>query len=106
MGFLGRRRSVEQGRKVREKDDDSPLYRDRALIEKPAFQELWLRNVEESVRHGSIMPFVEEVVLQVSSQPECESTGFLGPLHLWQGMADEVVPPAVTDYVARVLPRA
>ncbi|KAI4378747.1 hypothetical protein MLD38_016184 [Melastoma candidum] len=108
--------------------------KDRALIEKPAFQLLWRRNVEESVRHGSTMPFVEEVVLQVSrwgfslknlhprlkcqsngilpwlksiySRPECESTGFLGPLHFWQGMDDEVVPPAVTDYVARVLPRA
>ncbi|KAI4364275.1 hypothetical protein MLD38_020389 [Melastoma candidum] len=108
--------------------------RDMALVEKPEFQELWRRNVEESVRQGSITPFVEEAVLQVSrwdfslknlhprlkcqskgilpwlksiySQPECESTGFLGPLHLWQGMDDEVVPPTVTDYVARVLPRA
>ncbi|KAK3021347.1 hypothetical protein RJ639_045980 [Escallonia herrerae] len=54
------------------------------------------------------------------SQAECEITGFVGPIHIWQlsgliifssitpkqGMDDQVVPPSMTDYVARVLPNA
>uniref|UniRef100_A0A5B7C9F6 AB hydrolase-1 domain-containing protein n=1 Tax=Davidia involucrata TaxID=16924 RepID=A0A5B7C9F6_DAVIN len=108
--------------------------RDRALIEEPRFEEFWHRDVEESVRQGNVKPFIEEAVLQVSnwgfsladlevqkkcpgkgilpwlkfmySQAECELTGFLGPVHIWQGMDDQVVPPSMTDYVARVLPRA
>lgn len=107
---------------------------DKALIQKPAFEELWQRNVEESIRQGSMRPFVEEAVLQVSNwgfslvdlqvqkkcsrkgilpwlksiygQAECELTGFLGPIHIWQGMDDLVVPPSMTDYVARTLPNA
>uniref|UniRef100_A0A2N9FG89 AB hydrolase-1 domain-containing protein n=1 Tax=Fagus sylvatica TaxID=28930 RepID=A0A2N9FG89_FAGSY len=35
-----------------------------------------------------------------------EYTGFLGPIHLWQGMDDSVVPPSMTDFVHRVLPGA
>lgn len=82
------------------------------MIETPAFEELWQRNVEESIRQGSTKPFLEEAVLQVSNwgfslgdlQPqkkcpgkgflpwlkflygeaECEMTGFLGPIHIWQ----------------------
>ncbi|XP_031400382.1 uncharacterized protein LOC116210602 isoform X1 [Punica granatum] len=33
-----------------------------------------------------------------------EFTGFLGPIHIWQGMDDRVVPPSMNDYVHRVLP--
>ncbi|KAM7502045.1 hypothetical protein LguiB_000949 [Lonicera macranthoides] len=106
--------------------------KDRALIEEPIFQEFWQRDVEESVRQGNAKPFVEEAILQVSSwgfsladlkvqkkrqgkgfifwlksmysQAEEELTGFLGPIHIWQGMDDWVVPPSITDYVQRVLP--
>ncbi|GFZ11120.1 alpha/beta-Hydrolases superfamily protein [Actinidia rufa] len=108
--------------------------RDKALTEGLRFKEFWHRDVEESIRQLNAKPFIEEAVLQVSdwgfkladlqvqkkcpgkgifpwfkfmySQAECELTGFLGPIHLWQGMEDEVVPPAMTDYVARVLPSA
>ncbi|CAK9154572.1 unnamed protein product [Ilex paraguariensis] len=108
--------------------------KDKALIEEPKFEEFWHRDVEESIRQGSTKPFIEEAVLQVSnwgfsladlqvqkkcprkgilpwlklvySQAECELTGFLGPIHIWQGMDDQVVPPSMTDYVARVLPNA
>lgn len=108
--------------------------KDKALIEKPAFEELWQRNLEESIRQGSAKPFLEEAVLQVShwgfsladlqvqkkcpgkglfpwlkffyTEAECETTGFLGPIHIWQGMDDLVVPPTLTDYVLRVLPSA
>lgn len=85
---------------------------DEILIEEPAFEEFWLRNVEESVRQGSAQPFIEEAVLQVTnwgfdlmelqvhkkcetgglllwlksmySQAECELAGFLGPINIWQ----------------------
>ena len=88
------------------------FIQDKALIQKPAFEQLWQRNIEESIRQGSTIPFVEEAVLQVSNwgfslvdiqvqkkcsrkgilpwlksiygQAECELTGFLGPIHIWQ----------------------
>uniref|UniRef100_A0A5B7C177 AB hydrolase-1 domain-containing protein n=1 Tax=Davidia involucrata TaxID=16924 RepID=A0A5B7C177_DAVIN len=105
---------------------------DRALVEKPMFEEFWQRDVEESVRQGNVKPFVEEAALQVSnwgfcladlkiqkkgqgkgiilwlksmfSQAEEELTGFLGPIYIWQGMDDMVVPPSMTNFVERVLP--
>lgn len=107
--------------------------KDEILIEEPIVEEFWHRDVEESIRQGNPKPFIEEAVLQVSdwgfslkdlqvhkkcqrgvlswlrslySQAECELKGFLGPIHIWQGMDDKVVPPSVTDYVARVLPGA
>ncbi|XP_058216183.1 uncharacterized protein LOC131327175 isoform X2 [Rhododendron vialii] len=108
--------------------------KDKALTEKTEFQEFWHRDVEESIRHLSTQPFIEEAVLLVSSwgfkladlqvqkkcpgkgifpwlkfmysQAECELTGFLGPVHIWQGMDDLVVPSSMIDYVARVLPSA
>lgn len=85
---------------------------DEILIEDPVFEEFWHRDVEESIRQGNPKPFKEEAVLQVSnwgfslsdlhaqkkcqgrgilpwlmsiySQAECELTGFLGPIHVWQ----------------------
>ncbi|XWS52711.1 hypothetical protein CRYUN_Cryun11dG0094300 [Craigia yunnanensis] len=108
--------------------------RDRALIEDPVYEEFWQRDVEESIRQGNAKPFVEEALLQVSnwgfsladlklqkkqrgkgilnlikfllSGSEEEYTGFLGPIHIWQGMDDKVVPPSMTDFVHRVLPGA
>lgn len=107
--------------------------KDKALISEPAFEEFWHRDVEESIRQGSTKPFIEEAVLQVSNwgfslldlqvqekcsgkgilswfkfgygQVKCELTGFLGPVHIWQGLDDHVVPHQMTDYVARILPR-
>ncbi|XVF04973.1 hypothetical protein REPUB_Repub05bG0129900 [Reevesia pubescens] len=108
--------------------------RDRALMEDPIYEEFWQRDVEESIRQGNAKPFVEEAVLQVSNwgfsladlklqkkqrgkgilnliksllrASEEEYTGFLGPIHIWQGMDDRVVPPSMTDFVHRVLPGA
>ncbi|KAK3011767.1 hypothetical protein RJ639_012433 [Escallonia herrerae] len=108
--------------------------RDSALIEERIFQEFWQRDVEESVRQGNVRPFVEEAVLQVSSwgfslgdlklqkkhqkkgiifwfkslyrRADEDLTGFLGPIHIWQGMKDRVAPPAMSDFVQRVLPAA
>lgn len=108
--------------------------RDKALIAEPIFVEFWQRDVEESIRQGDAKPFVEEAVMQVSdwgfslgelkmqkkhrgsgilhwlkskySQEEEELMGFLGPIHIWQGMDDRVVPPSMTDFVHRILPGA
>ncbi|KAL6199980.1 hypothetical protein ACLB2K_029762 [Fragaria x ananassa] len=108
--------------------------RDKALIEDPIYEEFWQRDVEESIRQGSANPFVEEAVLHVSnwgfsladlklqkkqqrkgmlnwlksvlSAAQEEYIGFLGPIHIWQGMDDKVAPPSMTDFVHRILPGA
>ncbi|KAH7553610.1 hypothetical protein JRO89_XS12G0033500 [Xanthoceras sorbifolium] len=108
--------------------------KDEILTEGPMFEEFWQRDVEESVRQGNTKPFIEEAVLQVSNwgfgladlqvrkeckrrgilpwlgfiynQAECELAGFLSPIHIWQGMDDQVVPPSMSDYISRVLPAA
>ncbi|XP_057956589.1 uncharacterized protein LOC131149842 isoform X1 [Malania oleifera] len=107
--------------------------RDRALVQKPMFEGFWQRDVEESIRQGIAKPFVEEAVLQVSNwgfsladlrmlkkrqgkdvlhwlkslyNQEEELTGFLGPIHVWQGMDDRVSPPSMADFVQRVVPGA
>lgn len=108
--------------------------RDKALIESPMFEEFWQRDVEESVRQRNVYPFVEEAVLQVSNwgfrladlkvrkkrkgkgllvwlksiygQAEESINGFLGPIQVWQGMDDQVVPPSTSDFLQRVLPDA
>ncbi|KAM1333597.1 hypothetical protein TB2_009336 [Malus domestica] len=58
--------------------------KDEILIEDPKVEEHLQRDIEESIRQGSIKPFMEEAVLQ--------------------GRDDMVVPPSVTDYIARILP--
>ncbi|KAM7280313.1 hypothetical protein ACFE04_007447 [Oxalis oulophora] len=107
--------------------------RDRTIVEHPFYDEYWQRDIEESTRQGNAKPFVEEAVLQVSNwgfslgdlklekkkrgkgilswlkylmSSKEEYTGFLGPIHVWQGMDDRVVPPSMTDFVHRVLPGA
>ncbi|KAK4801071.1 hypothetical protein SAY86_021558 [Trapa natans] len=108
--------------------------KDEALVRGISFQEFWYRNVEESIRQGNIAPFVEESVLLVSdwgfkladlqmqrkcqnkgffdwlksiyNQAECNLTGYLGPIHIWQGMDDQAVPHFMINFVARVLPQA
>ncbi|KAJ8751535.1 hypothetical protein K2173_016769 [Erythroxylum novogranatense] len=110
----------------------SLVNRDKALIEDPIYEEFWQRDVEESIRQGNTKPFTEESVLQVSkwgfsladiklqkkkpgksilnwlqfllNGAQEEYTGFLGPIHIWQGMDDRVVPPLMTDFVHRILP--
>ncbi|XP_066348434.1 uncharacterized protein [Miscanthus floridulus] len=107
--------------------------KDKTLLEGPVFNAFWERNVAESVRQGDARPFVEEAVLQVSdwgfslsdiqmqkkeargffelikslfNQAEREWVGFLGPIHIWQGMDDRVVSPSVAEFVRRVVPGA
>ncbi|KAI3716684.1 hypothetical protein L1987_67728 [Smallanthus sonchifolius] len=108
--------------------------RDKGIIEEMKYQEFWKRDLGEAVRQGNVKPFVEEAVLQVSNwgfsisdlnvqkkhqgkgiifwlksiykrRPQ-ELTGFLGPIHIWQGLEDKVVPPSMSEYVHRVLPGA
>ncbi|XP_057782703.1 uncharacterized protein LOC131000692 [Salvia miltiorrhiza] len=106
--------------------------KDRARVEDPVFEEFWERDVEESVRQGNAKPFVEEASLQVSdwgftisdlklhnkqrgkgiliwlksvyNLVEERANGFLGPIYIWQGGEDRVVPPAMSNFVRRVLP--
>ncbi|KAG8387724.1 hypothetical protein BUALT_Bualt02G0051200 [Buddleja alternifolia] len=106
--------------------------KDRALIKDRIFEEFWQRDVEESVRQGNVKPFVQEAGLLVSdwgfsiadlkvqnthkgkgilvwlkslfSSPEERMNGFLGPIHVWQGAEDKVVPPSMSDFVSRVIP--
>ncbi|XP_062215956.1 uncharacterized protein LOC133916341 [Phragmites australis] len=107
--------------------------KDKTLLEGPTFKAFWERNVAESVRQGDAQPFVDEAVLQVSdwgfslsdiqmqkkedwgffelikslfNQVEREWVGFLGPIHIWQGMDDRVVSPSVAEFVRRVVPGA
>lgn len=108
--------------------------RDKVFIEEVKYQEFWQKDLAESVRQLNVKPFVEEAVLQVSNwgfsisdlnvqkkhqgkgiilwlksiyrRPQEELTGFLGPIHIWQGLEDRVVPPSMSDYVHRVLPGA
>uniref|UniRef100_A0A7N0VDZ8 AB hydrolase-1 domain-containing protein n=1 Tax=Kalanchoe fedtschenkoi TaxID=63787 RepID=A0A7N0VDZ8_KALFE len=112
----------------------SPGSKDQELINKPMFEQFWCRDVEESIRQGKAKPFIEEAALQVSDwgfklsdlqlqrkcrgggflqwlksiyQPsECELTGFLGPIHIWQGTDDRMVPISTLSYLSRVLPGA
>ncbi|XP_076888913.1 uncharacterized protein LOC143539505 [Bidens hawaiensis] len=108
--------------------------RDKNVTEDPLFIKFWQRDVEESIRQGTVKPFIEETVLHVSNwpfsirdlhvqkkcpekglfhwfkfiseEPECELTGFQGLIHIWQGTEDLVVQAAMTDYVTRALPDA
>ncbi|GAB2272364.1 hypothetical protein Dimus_007189 [Dionaea muscipula] len=111
----------------------SLVEKDKAKIEGKNFQKYWHRDVEESVRQGSAKPFIEEAMLLVSdwgfsiadlqmknkcpgngilpwlksiySKAECRLTGFAGPIHIWQGLDDQVVPPSMAEYVSRILPQ-
>ncbi|CAA3004090.1 Alpha beta-Hydrolases superfamily isoform 2 [Olea europaea subsp. europaea] len=86
--------------------------KDTTLVKTSDFEEFWHRDVEESIRQGKTKPFIEEAVIQVSNwgfslvdlqvqrkcqrkgifpwlqfiygEAECELTGFLGPIHIWQ----------------------
>ncbi|KAG6497000.1 hypothetical protein ZIOFF_044884 [Zingiber officinale] len=108
--------------------------KDKSLLEEPKLSEFWVKNVAESVRQGESKPFVEEAVLQVSNwgftladlqvqkqperkcflpwlrslyqKPELKRTGFLGPIHIWQGMDDNVVPPSMIVFIKRMVPAA
>lgn len=106
--------------------------KDRILIAEPIFKEFWQRDVEESLRQGLVRPFVEEASLQVSqwgfsladirvqrkrqkngilpwlksmySRAELDWEGFLGPIHIWQGMEDEVTTPSSAEFIRRIIP--
>lgn len=107
------------------------LFQDKDLIEKPAFEEIWQRNMEESIRQGSTKPFIEEAVSQVSqwgfslgdlrvqkkcpgkglfpwlkffySEAECETTGFVGPIHIWQVYDNSICTLSFNLYNPNVL---
>ncbi|GAB2235736.1 hypothetical protein Drorol1_Dr00026176 [Drosera rotundifolia] len=132
--FYGRSSLSVSHSKIEELVSISLGEKDKAVIKEKSFQEHWRRNVEESVRQGSAEPFIEEARLLVShwgfsiadlmlrkqcqgkgilswlksiySKPECKLTGFGRPIHIWQGLDDQVVPPSMAEYVGRILPQA
>ncbi|CAN0926821.1 hypothetical protein LINGRAHAP2_LOCUS35543 [Linum grandiflorum] len=135
LSFFYRRSFLSGNHGQIDKWMSQPLGRkDELRVNEPTFEEFWHRDVEESVRQGSVKPFIEEAVLQVSnwgfnladlqvrrvcskkslllrlrsmfSEEECELAGFLRPVHIWQGTDDQVVPPSVADYISRILPEA
>ncbi|KAK6943753.1 Alpha/beta hydrolase fold-1 [Dillenia turbinata] len=105
-----------------------------SLGRRPVFEEFWHRDVEESIRQWNTKPFVEEAALQVNNwgfsladlqvqkkcngkgilpwlksiytRVDCELMGFSGPIHIWQGLDDQVNPPSLTEFVGRILPGA
>ncbi|KAK1602568.1 hypothetical protein QYE76_008335 [Lolium multiflorum] len=44
--------------------------------------------------------------MSLFSHTELEWVGFLGPIHIWQGMDDRLVPPSATEFVRRMVPGA
>ncbi|KAH9626848.1 hypothetical protein KSS87_020489 [Heliosperma pusillum] len=108
--------------------------KDQVVVETTNFEEFWQRDVEESVRQGHMKSVIKEAVLQVSewgfsladlqarrrcpgkgilswlksiySIAECKLTGFTGPIYIWQGLNDHVVPPSMAEYISRILPGA
>ncbi|QHO54982.1 uncharacterized protein DS421_3g61490 [Arachis hypogaea] len=60
--------------------------------------------LQKKKRSGSadLLIWLKSMFIEVQE----EYTGFLGPIHIWQGMDDKVVPPSMTDFVHRILPGA
>lgn len=90
-------------------------------------------DMNESMRQDTLTPFVEETILQVNkwgfsladlqvrkkqmkgfkswfhslfNEVHEEWEGFLGPIHIWQGMDDRIVPYPFNDYAKRMVPGA
>lgn len=107
--------------------------KDGALVEQDLFIDFLHKDMQESVRQGSPAPFVEETIMQVNkwgfsladlqvrkklmkgftswihslfNEVQEEWEGFLGPIHIWQGMDDRVVPYPFNDYAKRMVPGA
>ncbi|PWA70080.1 pentatricopeptide repeat (PPR) superfamily protein [Artemisia annua] len=92
--------------------------RDNIFIEELRYQEFWKRDLGESVssRGFSISDLNVQKKRQgkgimfwlksIYKRPQDKLTGFLGPIHIWQGMEDRVVPLSMSDYVHQILPGA
>ncbi|XXG81139.1 hypothetical protein AAC387_Pa09g1841 [Persea americana] len=59
---------------------------------------LWLKSI----------PLLKSIpwLKSIYSQAEREGASFLGPIHIWQGIDDQLVPPSMTEFAGRVLPGA
>ncbi|KAH9330430.1 hypothetical protein KI387_002538, partial [Taxus chinensis] len=107
--------------------------KDGALTEEEFFIDFQLKDMEESIRQDILTPFIEEITLQVNqwgfsladlqirkkkmkgfrawfhslfNEVHEEWEGFLGPIHIWQGMDDRVVPYPFNDFAKRMVPGA
>jgi pimeloyl-ACP methyl ester carboxylesterase len=103
--------------------------KDRDLLETDAFGETWERAIRESVRSGDPKPHAQDLTLQVQDwgfqlsdiRPKTqkpgvfkrilyffggsELPGFSGPIHIFHGTEDKVVPLVMSEHVKRVLPQ-
>lgn len=103
--------------------------KDRALIETDAFGEAWERAVQESVRSKDPKPHAQDLILQAQDwgfqlsdiRPKpakrsllsriflffrsSEMPGFSGPIHIFHGTEDKVVPLVMSEYAKRILPQ-
>ncbi|KAG0601393.1 hypothetical protein M758_11G107000 [Ceratodon purpureus] len=103
--------------------------KDRALLETDAFGEAWERATRESVRSGDPKPHAQDIILQAQDwgfqlsdiRPKpakksffkrifgifggSELPGFSGPIHIFHGTEDKVVPLVMSEYVKRILPQ-
>ncbi|XP_057821045.1 uncharacterized protein LOC131033773 isoform X2 [Cryptomeria japonica] len=107
--------------------------KDLALAEQEFFVDFQLMDMQESMRQDTLTPFVEETILEVNkwgfsladlqvrkkqmkgikswfhslfNEVHEEWEGFLGPIHIWQGMDDRIVPYPLNDYAKRMVPGA
>jgi pimeloyl-ACP methyl ester carboxylesterase len=102
--------------------------KDRALLDQDSFGAAWEKDMRESVRQGTAKPHSEEVILHTNDWgfnladllPKSPTPSlyqrmhslfrgsnlpaFAGPIHIFQGTDDKLVPPAMNDYAKRVLP--
>eukprot|EP00252_Welwitschia_mirabilis_P001051 TRINITY_DN11019_c0_g1_i1.p1 TRINITY_DN11019_c0_g1~~TRINITY_DN11019_c0_g1_i1.p1 ORF type:complete len:540 (+),score=95.47 TRINITY_DN11019_c0_g1_i1:73-1692(+) len=105
--------------------------KDAALVELDFFIDFERRDMLESLRQGSITPLVQETLLQVNdwgfnlaelrvrkknmigftswfnnlfTPSEEEWEGFRGPIHIWQGTDDRIVPYHFNSYAKRAIP--
>ncbi|XP_024402705.1 uncharacterized protein [Physcomitrium patens] len=102
--------------------------KDRDLLETDAFGEAWERAIRESVRSGDLKPHAQDIILQardwgfklsdIGSKPKksffkrilfflgsSNLPGFFGPIHIFHGTEDKIVPLVMSEYVKRVLPQ-
>lgn len=103
--------------------------KDRALLQTDAFGEAWERATRESVRSGDPKPHAQDITLQAKDwgfqlsdiRPKAakkslfkrifgffggsELPGFSGPIHIFHGTEDKLVPLVMSEYVNRLLPQ-
>lgn len=113
---------------------DSIGKKDQALMEQQIFLEALMKDIREAVRQQNLATLAHELVMQVRpwgfhlsdlrirrklrgsgilqhikglwKKEEEEWEGFNGPIHIWQGTEDELVPITINEFALRMVPQA